>query len=229
MSEIASPMPAGPGPLRTVRDRHAQDTAPLRCVCYAACSELAASPYDLDPRPALRERIGIGEAIPYAAGLDALLAEVVDAELDRLQAEYSGLFEVGSQGPPAPIREDLQTGQRGGTREDVVRFYDFFGYRLGEKFAWQPDHLSVELEFMHFLCFREARGEGNALSFQLGQLDFTQRHLARWVPAFAETVATLAPGSLYARAMGAVARFVAGDHEWQMNTVTAHEGRSGPR
>lgn len=221
-------MSANPGPVRTVRDRYAEATAPLRCICYAACSELAASPYDLDPRPALKERIGIGDAVPYAASLDALLAEVADAELDRLQAEYSGLFEVGSQGPPAPIREDLQTGQRGGTREDVVRFYDFFGYRLGEKFAWQPDHLSVELEFMHFLCFREAQGGADALSFQLGQMDFTERHLIRWVPAFAETVAKLAPGSLYARAVGALARFVAADHQWQLNTVMGNEGRSGP-
>lgn len=225
MSELVAPLTASPGPARTVRDRYAGDTAPLRCIGYAACSELAASPYDLDPRPALKERIGIGQAIPYAAGLDALLAEVAGAELAQLQAEYSGLFEVGSQGPPAPIREDLQTGQRAGTREDVVRFYDFFGYRLGEKFAWQPDHLSVELEFMHFLCFREARGESDVLSFQLGQVDFTARHLVRWVPAFAESVAKLAPGSLYGRAMGALAGFVTGDHEWQVNTVTTNEGR----
>jgi len=222
MSELSTLMPASPGPSRSVRDRYAPDTAPLRCIAYAACSELAASPHDLDPRPALQERIGIGAAIPHAADLDELLAEVAGAELARLQAEYSGLFEVGSQGPPVPIREDLQSGQRAGIREDVVRFYDYFGYRLGERFAWQPDHLSVELEFMHFLCFREARaGEDDALSFQLAQLDFTQRHLARWVPGLAGAVASLAPGSLYARAMDALARFVAGDRDWQLNTVIA--------
>lgn len=216
--------PQAAGPARIVRDRHATDTAPLRCVCYAACSELAASPHDLDPRPALRERIGIGAAIPYAAGLDALLAELAAAELPRLQAEYSGLFEVGSQGPPVPIREDLHSGQRAGIREDVVRFYDYFNYRLSEKFAWQPDHLSVELEFMHFLCYREARAGADALSYQLAQLDFAGRHLARWVPDFARSVAQLAPGSLYARAMGAVAGFVAGDHQWQQDTVLADGG-----
>ena len=175
----------------------------------------------MDPRPALRERAGLGEAVPHARALDPLLLEVAGAELARLRSEYSGLFEVGSQGPPAPIREDLQTGQRAGTREEVVRFYDYFGYVLDEKFSWQPDHLSVQLEFMHYLCFREAEAasEPDALSFQLAQADFSGRHLG-WVPKLAADVDKLAASSLYARVIAAVRDFVAADHEWQMATIT---------
>ena len=118
------------------------------------------------------------------------------ADLAGLRREYSGIFEVGSQGPPVPIREDLQTGQRAGTREEVVRFYEYFGYVLDDRFAWQPDHLSVELEFMHYLCFREAEAasEADALSFQLAQADFAERHLTAWLPLLAGNVAVLAPG-----------------------------------
>jgi DMSO reductase family type II enzyme chaperone len=226
MNEFPEPIPPSTGPLRQVHNRFAEDTAPLRCLCYAAFSELTASPHDMDPRPALKQRIGLGEAVPYAAVLDGLLVEVANCELDSLRLQYSGLFEVGSQGPPVPIREDLQTGQRAGTREDVVRFYDYFGYTLGEKFAWQPDHLSVELEFMHYLCYREARSGADALSFQLAQLDFTERHLARWVPGFAAAVDQLAPHSLYGRVIAGLRDFVAGDFEWQVNTVTAGEART---
>ena len=206
---------------RTVTGRQVADSAALRCLCYAACSELTASPHDVDPRPALRDRVGLGEAVPYASALDALLAEVCGADLTRLRAEYSGLFEVGSQGPPAPIREDLQAGQRAGIREEVVRFYDYFGYVLDGKFAWQPDHLSVELEFMHYLCYREAQaGEtAEALSFQLAQADFSARHLAAWLPQLAANVDKLAKGSLYARVVDAVRDFVQADHEWQMGTI----------
>jgi DMSO reductase family type II enzyme chaperone len=159
--------------------------------------------------------------VPHARALDALLAEVCSAELARLRSEYSGLFEVGSQGPPVPIREDLQTGQRAGTREEIVRFYDYFGYVLDGKFAWQPDHLSVELEFMHYLCYREAQAgdEVDALSFQLAQADFSGRHLAGWVPQLAANVDRLAPESLYARIVAAVREFVAADHQWQMGTI----------
>lgn len=213
--------PAATTPARRVIDRQAAETAALRCLCYAACSELLASPHEVDPRPALRERAGLGEAVPHAKALDPLLAEVAGAELPRLRSEYSGLFEVGSQGPPAPIREDLQTGQRAGTREDVVRFYDYFGYVLDEKFSWQPDHLSVQLEFMHYLCFREAEAvsESDALSFQLAQADFSARHLG-WVPKLAANVDELAAGSLYARVVAAVRDFVAADQEWQAATIT---------
>ena len=74
---------------------------------------------------------------------------------EDLKREYSGLFEVGSDGPPVPIREDLHRNQPAKVKESIVRFYDYFGYGLSEKFQWAPDHLSVELEFMHFLCYQE--------------------------------------------------------------------------
>jgi DMSO reductase family type II enzyme chaperone len=213
-----------------VTGRQVAETAALRCLCYAACSELVASPHEVDPRAALRERIGLGEAVPHARALEPLLAEVAGTELDRLRAEYSGLFEVGSQGPPAPIREDLQTGQRGGTREEVVRFYDYFGYVLDGKFAWQPDHLSVELEFMHYLCYREAQAgnDADALSFQLAQADFSARHLAAWLPTLAANVDKIAAGALYARVVAAVRDFVAADQDWQLATIVDAGGDEPP-
>jgi len=214
---------------RAVTGRQVAETAALRCLCYAACSELTASPHEVDPRPALKDRIGLGEAVPYAGVLDPLLAEVCGAELARLRAEYSGLFEVGSQGPPAPIREDLQAGQRAGIREEVVRFYDYFGYVLDGKFAWQPDHLSVQLEFMHYLCYREAQaaGDAEALSFQLAQADFSARHLVSWLPGLAVNVDRIAAGSVYARVVAAVRDFVAADRDWQLSTIVAVGAPSG--
>lgn len=224
----ANAPPAG-AERRVTAARDVAHAAGARCACYAAFSELIASPHDLDvPGPA-RERIGAAAQLPFAAGpLDALLAEFASADVERLRAEYSGLFEVGSKGPPAPIREDLQTGQRAGTREDIVRFYDFFGYRLDERFAWAPDHLSVELEFMHFLCFHEACESGDRLSYQLAQADFTGRHLANWVSQLAGSVAKLAPGSFYARVLAALDEFIARDAEWQATTiVTAGSATDG--
>lgn len=204
---------AASGVTRRVVNRDTAATAALRCLCYAAFSELLASPHEVDVRAGLLARVGLGDA------LDALLTEVGNADLRQLQTEYSGLFEVGSEGPPVPIREDLQTGQRAGTREDVVRFYDYFGYVLDEKFSWQPDHLSLELEFMHYLCFRETEGGADVLSYQLAQVDFAERHLVRWVPRFAAEVANHAPGSLYARVVGALRDFIEEDFAWQAATI----------
>lgn len=210
---------AEPGPLRGIgAGREPEATAPQRALCYAAFSELTASPHDVEAQAAVRSRLAAAGALLPPVVL-ALLEEFIAADPEELKAEYSGLFEVGSQGPPAPIREDLLTGQKAGTREDLVRFYDFFGYRLDERFAWAPDHLSVELEFMHFLCYHEASDAGERLSWQLAQADFAPRHLANWVPALAAGVERLAPGVFYSRVLAALADYVASDLAWQSSTI----------
>lgn len=213
----AIPIPE-PRPLRVVADRDA-GRAVARCLCYAAFSELTASPHEIDPRPTLAGRLGAGEGLPGTAALDAVLAEIIAGDIDDLRREYSGLFEVGSQGPPVPIREDLQTGQRAGTREDIIRFYEYFGYALAEKYAWQPDHLSVELEFMHLLCHGEATGEGDQASFQLAQADFSDRHLMRWIPGLRAAVERIAAGSRYARVLACLDEFVSADFAFQQSTI----------
>jgi DMSO reductase family type II enzyme chaperone len=210
-----------PSRIVIVSRRDAPRSAAARSQCYAAFSELTASPHEVDPAPAAAHRLGIAAGLPFPIdGFDELLREFAAADNARLRSEYSGLFEIGSQGPPAPIREDLQTGQRAGTREDIVRFYDYFGYRLDDRFAWAPDHLSVELEFMHFLCFHEGNSEpGDCLSWQLGQADFAERHLANWVPQLAGAVSKLAADSVYCRVLSTLRDFIVRDRQWQASTI----------
>ena len=207
--------------LVSVSERDVHGTATARCAGYAALSELVCSPHDMDPRVSLRDKIDMGALLDRADGLEILLREFSDLDLDELKYEYSALFEVGSNGPPCPIREDLQTGQRTGTREDLVRFYNYFNYKLEEKFAWAPDHLSVELEFMHFLCYREASAESDAASYQLAQVDFSERHLMRWLPELAKGVRKAASDSIYRRAIDTIERFVIADYAWQCRTISA--------
>ncbi|RMF96947.1 MAG: hypothetical protein D6727_06705 [Gammaproteobacteria bacterium] len=199
--------------------RRREQTAAPRCACYAAWSELLASPHDIDVPAALRQRQGIAASLDYAAALDRLIGACLAAGPAQLKREYSGLFEIGNDGPPVPIREDLQTGQRAGTREDLVRFYDYFGYTLGDGFAWQPDHLSVELEFMHYLCYREAAAAADPQSYQLAQADFTDRHLLNWVPRLATTVRRIASRSLYADIVAGLAEFLEADRDWQAASI----------
>ena len=216
-----------PTPLRSVSGRDAGQTAPLRCACYAALSELTASPHEVDPRPALREKMGVISQLEYARELEDVLTVFVERDLDQLKREYSGLFEVGSDGPPVPIREDLQTGQRGGTREGLVRFYNYFNYSLADKFAWAPDHLSVQLEFMHFLCFREASADQDALSYQLAQADFLQRHLLKWAPKLIVSVEANSPGSLYSSIVQILNEFLSRDYAWQNSTISTAKETDG--
>ncbi len=211
-------------PTRTINGRDTERTAAARCACYAILSELACSPHDMDPRPGLRDKIDEIAALDYATDLDSFVREFVELDLATLKTEYSALFEIGSDGPPCSIREDLQTGQRTGTREDLIRFYNYFNYKLEEKFAWAPDHLSVELEFMHFLCYREASAGADAASYQLAQVDFSQRHLVRWVPQLAKGVARVASGSIYRRAMDTIEEVLTADYAWQNGTIVNQTG-----
>ena len=67
--------------------------------------------------------------------------------------------------------------------EELTRFYEFFG--LGRSHSAElPDHLSVELEFMHFLTYLEAQGSADEKareSLSKAQGDFFTRHLAKLV------------------------------------------------
>ncbi len=106
-------------------------------------------------------------------------------------ASYGALFEVGDRGPPLAIREELAPNANAAAKEEVARFYEHFGYRLGDDYAWRPDHLSVLLEFMHFLSWHESQSNDAALiaGLRAAQRDFCQRHLVWWVGDLADSVA----------------------------------------
>ena len=194
-------------------------TAPGRCLMYAVFSDVMASPFDANPAVATALKSVAELDLSYQLiGMDAVLKEWRDADKELLKREYSGLFEVGSNGPPVPIREDLHRNQPAGVREDIVRFYDFFGYGLEEKFAWAPDHRSVELEFMHFLVYQETQAE-DALSFQLAQHDFAERHLVSWAPELTDRVSGQQPDAIYGKLLAALSDFLRKDFAWQQSTI----------
>ena len=114
----------------------------------------------------------------------AALSKAGDAE-DDLAIEFTRLFDVGASGPPCPLYGGLYIGARMKTMEETVRFYNHFGLTLSESPHELPDHLTTELEFLHFLAFREAetleKGE-DAGAYRRAQRDFLARHLGRWIP-----------------------------------------------
>ena len=157
--------------------------------------------------------------LPSYLDLSHFMNEFCQHDLRELKMQDSVCFEVGNDGPPAPIREDLFMLQPAGLREDLVRFYEYFGYTLGEKFQWQMDHLSIELEFMHFLCFQEHNSTEDRLSYQLAQLDFSTRHLVNWVPNFQKTLKRISIDAMYTKIVVELNKFLEDDIEWQLETI----------
>jgi DMSO reductase family type II enzyme chaperone len=116
------------------------------------------------------------------------LSNAGDGE-DDLAVEFTRLFDVGASGPPCPLYGGLYGGARMKTMEEAVRFYNHFGLTLSESPHELPDHLTTELEFLHFLAFREAQSleQGDDPgAYQRAQRDFLARHLGRWIPKMRE-------------------------------------------
>jgi len=198
--------------------RSPENTAIFRSQGYELFSLLLSSPHDLDTKNKLNGIAGT-TGLPYSLDLSDLMNEFSQQDLVELKKQYSGLFEVGNDGPPAPIREDLFMLQPAGLREDLIRFYDYFGYTLSEKYQWQMDHLSIELEFMYVLCFQEHNSTEDRLSYQLAQLDFSTRHLINWVPNFQKTLKRISSDDMYTKIVVELNKFIEDDIEWQLGTI----------
>lgn len=86
---------------------------------------------------------------------------------------------------------------------DISGFYHAFGLKVSSQSRERPDHLSLELEFMHFLAWKEAhaleQGHGTE-KLSLGrqaQAKFLQEHLG-WVSLFARRLTEKVEGSFLA-------------------------------
>lgn len=125
--------------------------------------------------------------------LDARLLEGIDLqpcadpgiELEPLAVEYTRLFDAGPKGTLCTLNGGLHVGPQMKMMEEAVRFYGHFGLTLTEEQKELPDHLTTQLNFLHFLAYGEsvlqARGEP-VTAYRLARRDFIARHPGRWLP-----------------------------------------------
>lgn len=182
---MSSPTPAG-------STQAAAETAALRSLAYATFA--AAFEY---PDMEFLEAISTGSLADKLRELlleiDPRLVEGVDWQAlrdtgtddDALQVEFTHLFDVGGSSPPCALYGGLYTSARMKTMEELVRFYNFFGLSMSDAPHELPDHLTTQLEFLHFLTFQESELalEGSETSdCRRAERDFIARHPGRWVP-----------------------------------------------
>jgi len=148
-------------------------------------------------------------ALPARVAAGASGAWRGPADYDEFQSQYIRLFEVGARGSAAC---PLFSGQYGRDRlhamEELVRFYNFFGLRISQ--GVMPDHVTVEMEFMHFLAFKEAEARdagGDVESYMRAERDFLQRQLANWWPLLAAAVKLQRPLPFYRSLVALTGRF----------------------
>ncbi|MBE7522852.1 MAG: molecular chaperone TorD family protein [Burkholderiales bacterium] len=106
---------------------------------------------------------------------------------------------ISKECPPYAAEYDqANLFQKTQTLADIAGFYRAFGLQTAPALHERADHVSVELEFMHFLCLKEAhaaeRGEASdrAAQCRAAQAKFLGQHLATWTRGFAQRLAVVA-------------------------------------
>jgi len=128
--------------------------------------------------------------------------------LKQVQAVYVSVFghAVSQECPPY----EMQYGTEGGiqSQTDVLiqlgGFYETFGFEFPKNRGRERvDHISVELAFMSYLCFREAYGitnghdEKKIAVVRATTKKFIRNHIGRWTPLFCIFTSRKAERGLY--------------------------------
>ena len=103
------------------------------------------------------------------------------------------------------------------TMEDATRFYNFFQLRVSPEMQELPDHITTELEFLHYLTFREAqaRQQGTDPTPLLrAERDFLARHLCKWVPRMQARLAKQTTLPFFPALVGFAAVFFVADQAY---------------
>lgn len=138
-------------------------------------------------------------------------------EYGRFAVEYVRIFDVGAPKPPCPPYEGFYRSDRARTAIllEVSEFYRHFGLGMHRQEGARelPDHVCAELEFLHFLAFKEASASSAGAAeltrgYRWAQGDFLSLHLCRWLPALCERLERAGGAGFYVE-LGALAARVA--------------------
>ncbi|RJP74291.1 MAG: hypothetical protein C4532_02940 [Candidatus Abyssobacteria bacterium SURF_17] len=137
----------------------------------------------------LSSALAILHEIPFEVAVEegALSGQLLKSvSQDDFEAEFVRIFEAGPKGPVCSLYEGAYAANRMGNMEELVRFYNHFGLSVAEAREREvPDHITTELEFMHYLTFKEVlalqRNE-DPTPYCRAEIDFLARHPAKWLP-----------------------------------------------
>ncbi len=152
--------------------------------------------------------------------------------LESFQLAYIESFDVGTPEPPCPPYEGiyLKAVERSGHLIRLTDLYQNFGLNMNpaEGKRELADHLRAELEFTHFLAFKEAQAwdeqkDELLQGYQLAQRDFLERHLVGWLPVFQERLEESCPLQFYVWLGGLLTRITRLELEYLNGAIISLE------
>jgi len=134
------------------------------------------------------------EAVSYLKNMQAEFDQ--NDDFDLLKVEFTRLF-IGPYSLPAPpygsVYIENERKVMGDSTMDARKRYQHFGLDIPANFKNVPDHITVELEFMFFLIFKEivhiqSNVPDQAQELLLHQKAFHTDLLNIWIPEFTDCV-----------------------------------------
>jgi DMSO reductase family type II enzyme chaperone len=162
------------------------------------------------------ERLDDGTGDGLRRSLDGLRAAPVEPDLAHLQSEHRRVFGHIESSPCPPYETRYGTHhlfQQTQQLADIAGFYRAFGLTLSREAHERPDHLAIELEFLHFLSFKTAyalqhHGPEQADLCRDAEQKFLSDHLLQWAPSFARRLEETAGGGWYGQLAGLLSAFL---------------------
>lgn len=138
------------------------------------------------------------------------------APLEDIQDEHFRLFgaTVSKECPPYETLYGCPSLQQNIELSKIGGFYKAFGLEMQDTAGERLDHIAAELEYMRFLCYKEAYGiEHRHAPEQIvigtdAQKKFLREHLGKWAPLFAQRLKRQAGDGYYGALADILERFI---------------------
>lgn len=133
---------------------------------------------------------------------------------ETIEAEHIALFSANFPSVPCPPYGSLFTVEEAKRLEEMTAikaFYRESGFDVAEAFDDLPDHLCVELELLHALCFREQTAEDpREIAWSRERAaTFMDRFLTPFLDRLSEIASVAEPDNCYADLLAATRHIVA--------------------
>jgi len=158
----------------------------------------------------------VPDAAQYAA---AAAVASNNSSLESLAVEHARLF-IGPFHLVAPpygsvYLDDAKTVM-GDSTARVATFYHSCGLQLADDFHELPDHLTVELEFMSFLAFKQREVEISGNSAEVARIvslqqEFLTSFLMPWLEPFTSSIINDGEAPFYQAIARCTAAFISAD------------------
>ncbi len=135
-----------------------------------------------------------------------VLEQPVDELSEELSVEFARLF-LGPGHHISPHESVHRSGNDNGrlwgeATVRVKKFIETTGIEYQSGFNGIPDHVSVELEFLHEVCLREYQAweeinNSYGRKLRIIQNDFLNEHLMEWIPQFCDKILEKTSSSFY--------------------------------